>query len=174
MLNKNKTRNLSNYKFYLGRSCIFLLLAICLFSFDGCSSEKKITEREVLDLLNKVDVAAKNKDVDTVIANMSEKAQIKLTVTASGQTQTFTFNRDQYRDYIKKTFAVGGNYTYSRQNTQVQISPDGKSAVVADEVTESIVVNGQVIHSEVTETATLGRENGKLVVQYIEGNGKQF
>ena len=166
--------NLSKYKFCPVRSCIFLLLAICLFGFTGCSSEQnKITEPEVLDLMNKIEAAAKNKDVDAVVANISEKAQIKLTMTASGQTQTFTLNRDQYRDFSKKALAAASNYTYSRQNTQVQISPDGKTAVVTDEVTESATVNGQVSRSVATETATVGRENGKLVIQYLEANGKQ-
>ena len=173
MVNKNITINLSDYRFCPARSCIFLLLGICLFSFNGCSSEKKITEPEVLDVLNKIEVAAKNKDADAIVANMSEKVQIKATITASGQTQTFTFNREQYRDFIKKSFAAGSNYTYSRQNTQVKISPDGKMAIVTDEVTESMTVSGQVIRSVGTEVATLGRENGKLVIQYLEANGKQ-
>ena len=83
-----------------------MLLAICLFSLDGCSSEKKITESEALDVFNKIDIATKNKDVDAIVAFISEKAEIKAIVTAAGQTQTLTFNRDQYRDFIKKAFEL--------------------------------------------------------------------
>ena len=165
----------SNYRFDQASSSVCFLLAVCLLSFIGCATkEKNITEAEVLDLMNKIEVAAKNQDIDAVIAAMSEKVQVRATVTASGKTQTVTFDRDQYRDVVRKSFTVGTNYTYSRQKTEVKISADGKSAIVTDEVSESITVNGQVVRTVGAEVATVGRENGKLVIQYLEATGKQF
>ena len=165
---------LSDFKWHSTEALIFLFLAGCLFSSTSCSSDKSITESEVNDVLNKIEVAAKNKDADSIVANMSEKVQIKAIVTASGQTQTLTFNRNQYRDFIKKSFAVGSNYTYSRQKTQVKISPDGRSAIATDEVSESLTVNGQTIRSIGTEVASLTKENGKIVILYLEANGRQM
>jgi uncharacterized protein YcfL len=165
--------NLSNYKLYHCKTYVFLLIALCLFSFTGCSEDKKITEQEVQEVLNNIDVAAKNKDADAVLAYMSEKLQLKSTVVVSGKSQTSTLNRDQYRDMMKKMFAIASNYTYNRQNTQVKISPDGKSVIVSSEVTESITVNGQVIRTVANEVASLVKENGKLVTLYVEASGKQ-
>lgn len=165
--------NLPDRNLHRTKNCIFLLLAVCIFSFSGCSSDKKITESEVKDVLNKIELAAKNKDVDSIVANMSAKVTIKATITASGQTQTLMFNREQYRDFLKQAFAVGSDYTYSRQKTQVKVAPDGKSATVTDEVSESITVNGQVIRSVGTEAASFIRENGKLVISYLEADGRQ-
>ena len=156
------------------KSRFFLAFALFVIIFNGCSSDKKIAEPEVTELLNKIEAAAKNKDADSIVANMSEKVQVKAVVTAAGQTQNLSFNRDQYRDFAKKTFAVGSNYEYHRQNTQVKISADGKSATVTDETTESVTVNGQVYRSEGTEVAALVRENGKLVILYLEANGRQL
>ena len=165
--------NSSDYKFYPARSNILLLLVICLFCFDGCSRERKITESEVLELMNKVEAAAKIHDPVAITDNMSEKVEIKVTNSAPGNTQTSRFNRDQYRNVLLQTYAGGSNYTYSRQRTLVEISPDGKTAIVMAEVLESIMVNGRLIRSISAEVSTLGRENGKLVIQYVESNGMQ-
>jgi len=169
-----------NYKSSPAASLTLLLLAICAFTFTGCSqsltgaaTEKAISEPEVLDLLNKIEAAAKKKDANAVISNISENGQIRATVTASGQTQTLTLSRGQYRSMVQQSFEIGSNYVYNRQNTQVKISADGKTAIATDEVTESMTVNGRAISTVASEVATIGRENGNLVIQYLEVVGKQ-
>ena len=150
-----------------------ITLTGCSHSLTGGAAEKAISEPEVLDLLNKIEAAAKKKDANGVVGNISEKAQIRATVTASGQTQTLTLSRGQYRIMVQQSFETGSNYVYNRQNTQVKISPDGKTAIATDEVTESLTVNGRVVSSVASEVATIGRENGNLVIQYLEVVGKQ-
>lgn len=165
--------NFPNSKFYPARTGIVLVFAFCLFSFSGCSSEKKITEPEVLEVISMIEAATKNKDADSIVANLSEKVQIKVIVTADGQTQHFTFDRSQYGEYLKKAFAVVSDYTYSRQTTHVKISADGKSAIASDEIMESMTLNGKLIRSVSTEVATFVRENGKIVILLLEATGKQ-
>jgi hypothetical protein len=161
------------YKFDLAKSGVFVLFALCLLGFNSCSGGTKITESEVLDLLNKIELAAKNKDAEAVVANMSEKAEIKATVTTAGQTQTLKYNRDQYREFLKNSFVQLNNYTYSRQNTRVKIAPDGRTAIVTEEISESMTFNGQTIRTLSSEVASLAIEDGKIVTRYIEIIGKQ-
>jgi len=164
--------NKSNYKLYPAKISVFLFLAACLFSFSGCFGESEITETEVLEVINKIDTAAQNKDADAIVANMAERAQLKATVTALGQTQTLSYNRDQYRDVVKKAFAVAGSYSHNRQNMQVKIAPDGKTAMVISEETESMTLNGQEIRTTQNSVSSFVRENGKLVILFNETNGK--
>lgn len=163
---------ISDDKFYSAKISVFLLLVVGLFAFNGCSGAK-ITEPEVQDFLKKIEVAVASKDADAIVAGMSEKVQIKATVTAGGQTQNLTFTREQYRDFLKKSFVLIGDYKYARQNTQVKVSSDGKSAVVTEEISETTTLNGQTIRSLSTQVASLVIENGKIVTRYIEIVGKQ-
>ena len=166
--------NLSNYKFHPVKITGFLFLALCMFSFSGCFSESEITETEVLDVIDKMDVAAKNKDSDGIVANISEKVQIKATaVTLDGKTQTDAYTRDQYRNLVKRVFDAATNYQHNRRNTKVKISPDGTSAIVTSELSESVTINGQIISSVETSVSTFVKENGKLVIRYIDITGKQ-
>jgi hypothetical protein len=161
-------------KLFSARCTVIPLLAFCILSFSGCTSDKKITEPEVQELIVRLDVAAKKLDADAITANMSENVKIDVKVTSQGRTEALTFNRDQYKDFMKKSFAVGTDYTYLRQKTQITVDSDGKSAIMSDEVAESITVNKQVIHSTGTEVATIGREHGQLVIQYLAATGNQF
>ena len=140
----------------------------------GCSSgESKITEAEIRDAISKMEAATVSKDVESIVAGLSERVQMKATVTALGQTQTLNFNRDQYRDFLKKTYAAASDYTFSRENLKIKISADGRSAVVTSEVSESLKMNGLTVRSVATEVASFTRENGKVVILYFDVNGRQ-
>ncbi len=151
-----------------------LFLTFFVIILTGCFGESKITEAEIQAIIAQSDSAAQKKDVEGICANLSEKIQIKLAVEAAGQRQNFTLTREQYQDLLKKAFAVTSNYNYTRKNTNVKISNDGKSASVMDETTESATVNGQVIKTVSAEASIWKRENGKLVIIYLDVAGKQL
>ncbi len=166
--------NLTDRKFYFVKHRIFFLITLCLFGFIGCSGEKKLTEQDVLDVMNKMDTAAENKDSDALIANLSEKVQINATVTIIGKTpQSSTYTRDQYQNLLKGVFSAATNYLHERKNIQVKISSDGKTAIVTSELAESVTMDGQIIKSIETSVASFVKENGKLVVRFIDINAKQ-
>ncbi|MDT4897409.1 MAG: hypothetical protein QOH25_2486 [Acidobacteriota bacterium] len=141
------------------------LVALCFLS-SACSSKPKgfITKQQVAAFLDEMDKAARNKDVDTLVANMSEDVQFKVTVEGFGPTQTLTFNRDQYRDYSKQGFGVIEDYDYRRGETVIKVEPDGQSAYVADETFETTTIGGQVTRTVARGTSILKLEEGKLVI----------
>ena len=145
------------------------LVALCFLS-SACSSKQKgfITKQQVAAFLEEMDEAARKKDVDALVANLSEDAQFKVTVEGFGPTQTLTFNRDQYRDFSKQGFGAVSDYDYRRGETVIKVEPDGQSAYVADETFETTTVGGQVIRTVARGTSILKLENGKLVISRSE------
>ncbi len=146
------------------------LIALC-FLTSACSNKPKsvITEQQVSAFLAEMDKAARNKDVDAIVAMMSEDVQIKITMEGLGPTQTMTVNRDQYRDNSKLTFSMVSDYDYRRGETVIRVEPDGQSAYVADETFETTTIGGKVIRTVARGTSLLKLENGKLVIYRSEG-----
>ena len=145
------------------------LVALCFLS-SACSSKPKgtITEQQVRAFLEELDKAANNKDVDAVIAAMSEDYQIKMTVEGFGPTQVMTLDRDQYRDYSKQAFSAVSDYDYRRGDTVIKVEPDGQSAYVADETFETTTIGGRTIKTVSRGSSILTLENGKLVISRTE------
>jgi ketosteroid isomerase-like protein len=145
------------------------LVALC-FVASACSSKQKgfITKQQVAAFLDEMDEAARNKDVDALVANLSEDVQFKVTVEGFGPTQTLTFNRDQYRDYSRQALSVVSDYDYRRGETVIKVEPDGQTAFVADETFETTTMGGQVLRTVARGTSILKLENGKLVISRSE------
>lgn len=147
----------------------YALVALCFLS-SACSSKQTgtITEQRVRAFLEEMDRAAKNKDVNAIVANLSEDAKFTLTIEGFGPTQTLSFNRDEYRDYSEQGFSAVSDYDYRRGDTVIRVEPDGQSAFVADETFETTTIGGQTIHSVARGTYILKLENGKLVISRSE------
>ncbi len=145
------------------------LIALC-FLTSACSSKQKvvITEQQVSAFLAEMDKAGRNKDVEALVAMMSEDVQLKLTMEGLGPTQNITLNRDQYRDYSNQTLSMVKDYDYRRGETVIRVEPDGQSAYVADETFETTTIGNQTFHTVSRGTAVLKLENGKLVIYRSE------
>ena len=141
------------------------LVALCLLT-SACSSKQKgvITEQQVSAFLAEMDKAANSKDVEAVVAMMSQDVQLKVTMEGIGPTQAITLNRDQYRDQSNQTFSMISDYEYRRGETVIRVEPDGQSAYVADETFETTTIGSQVIRMVARGTSLLKMENGKLVI----------
>ena len=149
------------------------LVSLC-FLASACASKQQgvITEQKVSAFLAEMDKAARNKDVDALVAGMSEDVRLKLTIEGFGPTQTLTFNRDEYRDHSKQSMAVVGDYEYRRGETIIKVEPDGQTAYVADETFETVTIGGQTIGTVARGTSTLKLENGKLVITRSEASAR--
>lgn len=149
------------------------LVALC-FLTSACSNKEKtvITEQHVSAFLAEMDKAARNKDVDAIIAMMSEDYQLKVTMEGLGPAQTMTLNRDQYRDNGKLTFSMVTDYDYRRGETVIRIEPDGQSAYVADETFETTTIGSKVLRTVARGTSVLKMENGKLVIYRSEAHAR--
>jgi ketosteroid isomerase-like protein len=141
------------------------LVALCFFS-GACAKKQKgvITEQQVNAFMEEMDKAANNNDVEAVVAMMSEDVQLSLTIEGFGPTQNMTFDREQYRAYSKQTMAMTDFYDYKRGYTVVKVEPDGLSAFVAAEITETSTIGEQTVGGVSRQTSTLEMVDGKLVI----------
>ena len=141
------------------------LVVVCFLS-SACAKKQKgfITEQQVKAFMEEMDRAANNKDVDAIVALMSEDVQLKITTEGFGPPQTVTVDREQYKAQIKQTLGMTQVYHYRRGDTVIKVEPDGQSAMVAAEIFETTTIGGQTIGTVARETSTLEFEDGKLVV----------
>jgi hypothetical protein len=141
------------------------LVALCLLS-TACARKEKgvITEQQVNALMEEMDRAANNNDVDAIVALMSKDARLSITMEGFGPTQTLYFDREQYRDYIEQTLKMTDVYDYKRGETVIKIEPEGHRALVVADIIETSTIDGRTIGTIARETSTLEIEDGKLVI----------
>lgn len=145
-------------------SCV--LMALCFLS-SACAKKQKqgfITEQQVNAFMEEMEKAAKSNDVEAILAMMSEDVRFSVTVEGFGEMQNLTFDREQYRAHIKQSFGMANFYDYKRGYTAVKVEPDGQSAFVTAEITETAKIGDQTIGTISTENSTLELEDGKLVI----------
>ena len=149
------------------------LMTLCLIS-GACSSGKKgvITRERVSAFLEEMDNAAQRRDLDTILAHISSKAQFKVTLEGFGPTQNLSYNRDQYAESSRQMFEVLQAYEYKRGDTVINIDPDGQTAYVADETFENATIQGKVIRTVSRGTAVLVLEDGVLKITSSQTVGR--
>lgn len=153
------------------------LSALCLLALVSCSGQKsRITKEQVSAFLERMDQAARNKDVAALMTAFSEDAKFKVTIEGSERVPTFTFsmNREIYERHMRDTLGVVEKYDSKRGHTVINIEPDGQTAFVADELFETMTIKGQVIRSIARGTATLKLENGNLVITECDIAGREL
>lgn len=150
----------------LSRSLTVGCLLISIASLTGCSSQPKVTEKSISELLERVDRASENKDVDGIVSALADNAIIEVS-SAQG---SMSFNKETYKTYLAKAYTVISSYKARRTPTQfMNIDPNGASGTGHDIVVEEVTVNGKVVSTSTEETATFGIENGKVVITNIKG-----
>jgi hypothetical protein len=83
-----------------------------------------------------------------------------------GKMQTQTIDWKKLQSVGHAMFASITDYKYSRNNTQIQVAPDGKSATVASKVTEMFTTKDGKSITTVSETSdVLQLENGQTLVK---------
>ena len=141
------------------------LIALCFLS-SACTKKQQgvITEQQVNALMEEMDRAANNNDVEAIMALLSEDVRLSVTVEGFGQSQNLTFDREQYRAHLKQSLGMTNFYDYKRGYTVVKVEPDGQSAFVNAEITETAKIGDQTIGTVSIENSTLELEDGKLVI----------
>jgi hypothetical protein len=151
----------------LPKSIVTYLLIASLIVCSSCSNRLKITDKNVRELIERVDKATLNKDYDGIIAEVASNAKIVITNADAGKTTTFT--KESYKAGLIQTLSNISEYKHSRTTSQIQIDPSGESATAMDVVYESMTVGGLIVSGRTIETTTFGIENGKVVVTSVRG-----
>lgn len=130
----------------------------------SATKARSITKNEIVALLNRIDKASNNKDVDALCAQMAPNLVAKLTI--EGQ-PPLTLNLAQYKAAAAQGFAAVQNYKYTRTATQINIAPNGQSARVAATVQEQMTVNGTPMRGMSKQTTTVRLQGGRVLITSI-------
>ena len=152
----------------LSRSIQSCLLLASMLTITSCSSQPKVTEKNISEILSGIDKAVASKNVNGIVANISNTAKIEVEDVASGKSMSFT--KETYQKYTEDGFRILNNYKSSRTNPQITIASNGESATATDVVDESVTINGKPMATSTAESATFGLENGKVVITAIKGS----
>lgn len=124
-----------------------------------------IRESEIRNILDAMEAAASQKDVDGILKYMAPTITIKITVQLGSRAQSISLTREQYRQYLQQGFQATqtrrGNYT----NLKIQIAPNGKTATASYTLVEEATLEGQsgTFKSTAQETVKFERIKGQLL-----------
>jgi hypothetical protein len=137
-------------------------LLLCTLLLSSCGSQKKIAERDVHDLIQRIDLAAIRQNVRDIDTYVSDRVQIDIKNAKSGESRSL--NKTSYRELLVQGFAAVTNYNIDRRRVKVTIAPNGQRATLQNQLTETATLKDKKVISVAEETATIEWENNKIVV----------
>jgi hypothetical protein len=152
--------------------CFIAFLAIMSISFGIIACEKKsavyITEDDIWNIMDEVEVATLDKDIDGVMKYLAPSVVIHVSVSSPYGPMKEPMSREEYREKTLKGWAMATNYEYGYENEKIKLSDDGQTAVVETDVIESYVLEGRTINTETHERITLQVLDGEILVTRID------
>ncbi len=155
-------------------STVFIL-ALYL-NIAGCTDTTRtyshITEQDILEIMDNVEEALLNKDIDEVISYMSPSVEIIISRDTPVGPRTERWSRDKYKAETETALSMVSNYEYRRENQVVRISEDMQSAVVETDVFESMDIFGNRVKTSTHESVVMEIIDGNLLVTKMDANVK--
>lgn len=121
----------------------------------------ELSQHQVQQLIQSVEQAANELDVEALAQTLSDDAVIQLDISMLGEHQVVEATKQEYLKVITEAWSRFERYGYRRSNTEITLS--GDHAVVQANVHESMVIDG---HSLV------GTSHEKVIIRLIEGQPK--
>jgi hypothetical protein len=149
----------------LPRSIGTCLLIASLITLSGSSKPPKITDKNVRELLERLDQATVNKDYEGIIAEFASDAEIEI-VYANDEKRITPTKKSYVARLIESSNPIN-EHKRSQTDRQIQIDSSGEIATAKHIVYESMIVDGQIFSSRTMETTTLRIENSKVAVTSV-------
>lgn len=132
------------------------------------SSTTYITEDDIWNIMDDVEFATLDKDIDGVMKYLAPSVVIHVTVSSPYGPQKVPMSREQYQGETLKGWSMTSDNEYRRENEEIKLSDDGQTAVVETDVIESYVLQGETIHTRTHERVTLQVVDGEILVTRID------
>jgi hypothetical protein len=149
--------------------------ALCL-NIAGCTDTSRtyshITEQDILEIMDNVEEALLNKEIDEMIKYMSPSVEIIISRDTPVGPRTERWTRDKYKAETETALSMVSNYEYRRENQVVKISDDMQSAVVETDVIESMDLLGNRIKTSTHERVVMEIIDGELLVTKMDAKVK--
>lgn len=149
----------------------FLAIMLVSIAMSACkeSSSTYITEDDIFSIMDEVERATLDKDIDGVMKHLAPSVVINVMMYTPLGPQKKQRSREQYKKETLNLWSQMTYYDYSRENDEIKkISDDGQVAVVETDVIETYEVQGKAINTKIHERVTLQVVEGKILVTRID------
>ena len=130
--------------------------------------EVYLTQESVDLLLNDLDQAIRQKNVDGVLRHIAPDATITIRMKQGMQQQIATLTREEYRKTLAMEFAFPSANDFARVNTTVSFALDERSAKVSFKSMETFRHEHREFKVEGEETLVLGIRDDKPMITSLE------
>lgn len=149
-----------NPKSYLAAWLLYLLPALSL-------AEPSLTPATVHGLLDSIEQAVHERDVDAFGRHFTPDATINLDIgLSSGPMQ---FNLDQYTQMLREGWALPLEYSYQVVDIQISIDDGGQSATVTDLTIEGLGTGDKKLETRTRETMQVILHHGQPKISELTG-----
>ncbi|MDX1408590.1 MAG: hypothetical protein R3330_10670 [Saprospiraceae bacterium] len=127
-----------------------------------------LQEKDVLQLMAKVDEAINARDAGGGVAQMGDDVEIIMHMTVQGQKTVMRPSRDEYQAMIAMSWQQYSEYDYQRDNVMISLEDD--KAEVSATITETIGYQGQSMTGHSKEVATVEMVEGAPKITRVVGH----
>jgi hypothetical protein len=152
---------------YIQRVIHIMLISLFAFALWSCGSKTTMTESEVREFYTALEQAINQKNIDKVLASLSDDAQLEGTIFSGGESQKLSLSKQEYADQIRQTFEAMSNYSYKIEKLDIQMSADSTSAEVKVKILEKMTIQGNPGEVSTKETDSVVLQDGKIVVNHV-------
>lgn len=131
-------------------------------------SDVRLTREGIDGLLNALDEATRQKDVDSVVRHLTPDASITIHMMQGSHQQMALLTREEYRKTLAMAFAFPSANDFTRTNTSVSLAADERSAKVSFKSTETLLQANREFKTEGEETLVVNVRDGKPMITSLE------
>lgn len=132
------------------------------------AGEIRLTRDGIDKLLDELDRANREKDIDRILRMIAPDATISIHMKQGTQVQSAILTRDDYRKTLAMAFAFPSGNDFARTNTSVTMASDERSAKVAFKSSETLKQVNRELKAEGEEILVFGSRDGKVVIISLE------
>ncbi|MBM4126830.1 MAG: hypothetical protein FJ247_05685 [Nitrospira sp.] len=130
--------------------------------------EPPLTRASIDLLLNHLDQAIKQKDVDGILRHIAPDVTITIHMRQGAHQQSALLTREEYRKTLTMEFTFPSANDFTRVNTTVSLAPDERSAKVSYKSTQTLLQSNREFKIEGEETFVVRMLGNKPTIVSLE------
>lgn len=130
--------------------------------------EPPLTRASVDLLLNHLEQATRQKDVDGVLRHIAPDVTVIIHMRQGPHQQSAALTREEYRKTLTMEFAFPSANDFTRMNTSVSLAPDERSAKVSYKSTQTLLQSNREFKIEGEETFVVRMLGNRPMIVSLE------
>lgn len=133
------------------------------------SEPEPLVTRDTIDLLlNNLDQATRQKDVDGILRHIAHDATVTIHMRQGTHQQSALLTREEYRKTLAMEFAFPSANDFTRVNTTISLAPDERSARVSYKSAQTLLQSNREFKVEGEETLVVRMLGNKPTIVSLE------